>query len=187
MAQFSGGRSIIAPNSNLFSDFFTPEINGVLVDAESNKPLPNVDVVVGWVSVSYIFPGSSALSSLKSMHIKTDSDGKFYAPRRYKSLALNLPFYDRENSKSHITIFSLDYSQTKSILNNKTRIVYLQKISNHEMLKDNYNRLESLKGFGNKQEKALATFYLDKFRQHKTEYIRKFNIPTDSQYWLGQM
>lgn len=178
---------VIAQNSNLFSEFFTPEINGVLIDSESNKPLPNIDVVVGWEGVSYIFPESSVHNYLKSIHIKTDSNGRFYAPKHYKSLALRAPFFERQNSKSHITIFSLDYSLAKSVSNGKQKILYLKRISNHEMLKDNYSRLESLKSVGNKDEKALATIFLNEFRQHKFEYIKIFNIPRDSQYWLGGM
>lgn len=177
---------ILAPNSNLLNEFMTPEINGVLIDAESNKPLPNVDVVVGWESDFYILM-STVHSRLKSIHIKTDSNGKFYAPKHYKSLALNVPFGYRENSKSYITIFSLDYLRVNSKNIDNQHILYLNKIINHDMLKDNYNTLLTLKDIGNKNEKALALAYLDIFKKHRLEYIKKYKIPIDSQYWLGGM
>jgi len=177
---------IIAPNSNLLNEFMTPEINGVLIDAESNKPLPNVDVVVGWESDFYILM-STVHSRLKSIHIKTDSNGKFHAPKHYKSLALNVPFGYRENSKSHISIFSLDYLRVNSNNIDNQHILYLKKINNHGMLKDNYNILLTLKDIGNKNEKALAITYLDIFKKHRLEYIKKYKIPIDSQYWLGGM
>ena len=176
---------IIAQNSSLFNEFFTPEINGVLIDVESNKPIPNVDVVVGWESISYIFPESSIRTWLKSINIKTDSSGKFHAPKHYKSLALRAPFFERENSDARLSIFNLDFDVLRVVNSGKYKTFYMKRITNYQMLKEKYRYLQTLKDIGNNKEKALAVAYLDKFRQHRNEYINKFHIPTDELFWIG--
>lgn len=175
---------IIAPNSNLLSEFFTPEINGFLIDADSNKPLPNVDVVVGWEGESYALM-STIHNYLKSIKIKTDSSGRFHAPRHYKSLALRFPFFERKNSDSSISIFNLDFNILKVVNSGKHKIFYMKKITDYQMLKEKYRYLDTLKDVGNYEEKALAAAYLDKFKQHRSEYIKKYHIPTDELFWIG--
>jgi hypothetical protein len=175
---------ILAPNSNLLNEFLTPEINGVLIDAESNKPLPNVDVVIGWEGESYVFM-STVHNYLKSINIKTDSSGRFHAPKHYKSLALRAPFFERKNSDSSISIFNLDFNILKAVNTGKYKTFYMKKITDYQMLKEKYRYLQTLKDVGNDKEKAIAAAYLDKFKQHRNEYIKMFHIPTDELFWIG--
>jgi len=175
---------IIAQNSSLFSEFFTPEINGILIDSETNKPLPNIDVVIGWEGESYVFM-STVHNYLKSINIKTDSSGRFHAPKHYKSLALRAPFFERTNSDSRISIFNLDFDILRVVNSGKHKTFYMKKITDYQMLKEKYRYLQTLKDVGNDKEKALAAAYLDKFRQHRNEYIKMFHIPTDELFWIG--
>lgn len=175
---------IIAPNSKLFSEFFTPEINGVLIDVESNKPLPNVDVVIGWESESYVFM-STVHNCLKSMNVKTDSSGRFYAPKHYKSLALRAPFFERINSDSRISFYNLDFDILRVVDSGKQKTFFMKKVSDYQMLKEIYRHLQTMKDVGNEKEKALAAAYLDKFKQYRSKYIKRFHIPSNELYRIG--
>src|SRR6266568_3147527 len=42
---------VIIPNKGLLNELFSPEINGVLIDSETNKPVPDIDMIVSGVVV----------------------------------------------------------------------------------------------------------------------------------------
>jgi hypothetical protein len=128
---------------------------------------------------------STVHNHLKSINIKTDSSGRFHAPKHYKSLALRAPFFERINSDSRVSIFNLDFDILRVVKSGKYKTFYMKKITDYQMLKEKYRYLQTLKDVGNDKEKALAVAYLDKFRLHRNEYIKIFHIPTDELFWIG--
>jgi len=169
---------IIAPNKDLLTGLFSPEINGTLIDSETNKPVPDVDILIDWGSSYGEFPMHSGYSHLKTIHVKSDANGKFYAPSRYRSLAIMLfPLYNRENSDSHISIFSLDYDVINSTKSDKSETLILKRITDYDKLTTKYQDLELSERYGSKKEKALATAYKSKFDQKRRELISKHGLP----------
>jgi len=172
---------IIAPNRDLLNGLFSPEINGILIDSETNKPVPDVDVIVAWESYYGEFPYHSGTNHLKSIQVKSDSNGKFHAPSRYRSLAIMLfPLYNRENSYSGIKVFNLDYDViSKSITNDKTTVVKLKKISSYEQLQKKYEYFLLDERYGDSKSKELAKTYIANIDQHRNDYLKKYGIPKD--------
>jgi len=169
---------IIAPNKDLLTGLFSPEINGTIIDSETNKPVSDVDIIIDWGSSYGEFPMHSGYSHLKTIHVKSDANGKFYAPSRYRSLAIMLfPLYNRENSNSHISIFSLDYEVIDSRKSDKSKTLILKRITDYNRLTKKYEDLEWSERYGSKTEKALATAYKNKFDQRRREFINKYGIP----------
>jgi hypothetical protein len=176
MAFVIGG--IIIPNKELLNGLFSSAINGVLIDSETNKPVPNVDVVINWGYSCGEFPMHSRYSYVKSIHVRSDETGKFRAPSRYRSLAIMLfPLYNRENSNCHISIFSLDYEVINSTKSDKASTLFLKRITDYDRLTKKYEDLEWTERYGSKEGKVLASVYKAKFDQKRREYINKYGIP----------
>lgn len=168
---------IIAPNQSLLSALCSPEINGVIIDSETLKPVSGIDVVIGWSCAYYEFPYHSGENHVRSIHVKSDSNGQFHAPSRYKSLAIEVPpFYSRENSKPHISIFSLDYQVIK-VTNNPTKTVYLKKIASYDELAAQFKQIGYMGHNGNKHQKTLEKTYKEKLPPKYKEITAKYGIP----------
>jgi len=169
---------IIAPNRDLLTGIFSPEINGTLIDSETNKPVSDVDIIVDWGSSYGEFPMHSGYSHLKSIRVKSDAYGKFYAPSRHRSLAIMLfPLYNRENSDSRISIFSLDYDVIDSKKSDKSSTLILKRITDYDRLSKKFQDLEWSERYGSKTEKALATAYKNNFDQKRREFINRYGMP----------
>lgn len=172
---------ILAPNKDLINGLFTPELNGIVLDYETGKPLANVDVVVDWgYEFSDITMHSTKGSYVKSIHVKTDANGKFYAPSRYKSLAIMLfPLYHRTNSSSGVTVFNLDYEVIDSRRSDKTTTLILKRITDFDRLTMKYKDFELFERYGSKEGKALASVYKANFDLKQKEFIRNYGISKD--------
>lgn len=140
--------SIIIPNIEFIKSPFTPEINGKVVDAETNKPIEGAIVIVDWYFYFGEFPMHSRLGSDDQVIIFTDSGGYFVENRRLKSLAINLfPIYNKELSDIRVTAIHKDY-QIKSELEEGPDLLRIKKTryaSINEIIKDNIDLLEMAK------------------------------------------
>lgn len=58
----------------------TPEIKGVIVDAETGKPIEGVYVRASW-DMTTSGPGGKSDSNFKRVRVKTDKDGRFKIPQ----------------------------------------------------------------------------------------------------------
>ena len=70
----------------------TPEIKGVVLDAETGKPVANAIVFTGWQKI-YSGPGGlSPGAVIKKVDLKTDTSGKFRIPSRWLINFVPWPF-----------------------------------------------------------------------------------------------
>ena len=147
---------ILAPNKDLINGLFTPEINGIVLDYETGKPLANVDVLVDW---GYEF-SDITMHSTKGSYVKS----------------LHVPLYHRTNSSSGVTVFNLDYEVIDSRRSDKTTTLILKRVTDFDKLTMKYKDFELFERYGSKEGKALASVYKAKFDQKRTEFISKYGL-----------
>lgn len=88
---------------------YIPSIKGRVVDAETGKPMKEVNVRAGWVT-SYVDPGGGSSRTFKVYAIKTDGNGEFTLPKVIKLKipvieifqGINMLIYEHEYKRQYI-------------------------------------------------------------------------------------
>lgn len=101
--------SVVSPNIPVLKSPFTSAMKGRVVDAETKKPLPNINVKIGW-KTAYATAGGGSPAIYKALPITTDEKGEFSIPTALKQLSIYIwPFFSREYGGIRIIAYSYDY------------------------------------------------------------------------------
>ena len=85
----------------------TPEIKGVVVDAETGKPIDGVNIYAEWYRVTAGPGGQTRGATLKELRIKTKAGGAFEIPGY---LLVNIvPFPFGQGGEFHIVVYAHGY------------------------------------------------------------------------------
>lgn len=101
--------SIQIPNMPILKAPFTSALKGRVIDAETKKPLPNINVKIGW-KTAYATAGGGSPAIYKALPATTDEKGEFSIPTALKQLSIYIwPFFSREYGGIRIIAYSCDY------------------------------------------------------------------------------
>ncbi len=101
--------SIQIPNMPILKAPFTSALKGRVIDAETKKPLPNINVKIGW-KTAYATAGGGSPAIYKALPATTDEKGEFSIPTALKQLSIYIwPFFSREYGGIKIIAYSYDY------------------------------------------------------------------------------
>ncbi|NWF52075.1 MAG: hypothetical protein HXY47_03230, partial [Nitrospirae bacterium] len=101
--------------SGCFTTFETPEIKGIVLDAETGKPMEGAIVVVSW-GRTYSGPGGQfGGKNFKELRLKTDNKGAFIIPSNKVTNWVPYPF--GQGGSFAMAIFTHGYKVKKFIFN----------------------------------------------------------------------
>jgi hypothetical protein len=116
--------SIAMPNIGFINKPFIGEINGVLLDYETNQPISNADVVVRWIVTSAYFPDKSVGTEYKVVISKTDGKGEFRFDKIRKPIFLTVyPIFTRGEVKGGVLPFCENYVFEPSVVESDRNVV----------------------------------------------------------------
>jgi len=160
---------IIVPNKKLLF----PKIHGKLIDSETLQPVPNALVVISWLNRYSVFPGQGGAGYPKSLLIHSDANGTFNGPSRYVSLAIELPFYARENIV-FVRAFHPNYEIGATAIDNTgNTTINMKKISALGQLSDKYEFCQRFYKNGNSEEKEFARVCKENSDRQRKEYLQR--------------
>jgi len=160
---------IIVPNKNLLF----PKIHGKLIDSDTLQPVPDALVVISWLNRYSVFPGQGRGGYPKSLLIKSDVNGAFSGPSRYISLAIELPFYARENIV-FVRVFHPNYEiGATEIENTGSTTINMKKISTLGQLSGDYEFCQRFDKNGNAEEKKFARICKENIDRQRKEFSQR--------------
>lgn len=95
---------------------FTAKFQGKIIDAETNLPLPDINIKAGWI-MSSASVGGGYSRYYKLYATKTDRDGKFTLPRGLKALNTMTPIGTSEFGGVNVTIYPSNYGYKVTRIN----------------------------------------------------------------------
>jgi len=88
---------------------FTSKIHGKIIDADSKKPLANINIKAGWM-IESVNVGGNFDYYYNIYDTQTNREGVFQIPSALRGLSIFTSIYDRKFDGIHLAAYSLDYN-----------------------------------------------------------------------------
>lgn len=118
----------LLPSLPLIISPLTPSLQGRVIDAETGKPLSNINIKIGW-EILNAGPGGGGRSVYKTYTTTTNDTGEFKAPSILMPFTVFLISGLREYGGINIIAYSYDYEFSRSGVNRdekKSRFIEIQ-------------------------------------------------------------
>lgn len=112
----------------------TPELHGKVIDAETKKPISNINIKAGWC-VNTVSAGGITTRYYREYKTKTDDNGNYILPAKIKALTIGFFLGKRYFSGVDVVIYPTNYDyKVKQInkISDADTLVSLSKITSDE-------------------------------------------------------
>lgn len=174
---------IAYPNFSVVSSFFTPQISGKVIDADTKQPITGCNVKVYW-QIEYTNLQGVSWEAYHRYYTATDLHGGYNIPRHLKVLGIYMPgfncYYGGQTSVAyrHGYKYVINYRELKPSL---TRVVELKRINNPiEYLENMINLDRSLSSKEINYSAEYKQYLIDEYRSLDSVFPSVKNYKVDN-------
>ena len=187
--------TIFLPNIPVLLWPITPKVYVRVIDAETKRPLPNINVKIGWYYHNYNVGGGIWGGVYRAKSTKTNERGEFTVPRSLKTLSLLVfPLFFEKYGGIEIIAYSYDYAFVKKFTKGKgpepveveIKLIKDAKSYWESILNIYWEGIRNLGSRGENVSKEEKTFFLNAYDYFERRFPNADYAELEDKAYLGQ-